>query len=272
MSKALESTTILIVEDDQFEAEHLKLHLQQAGHRIAGIVNSGEEAIARVDGHDIDIMIVDIVLSGKLDGIDAVQEIRKRMDIPVIFLTAYVNPELLLRAERVRPFGYLLKPYRQLELEFMINMSITRMRVETELSASKALAESELLQTQSIIQHTNEGVMVTDLDQVIIFVNPAFTRITGYEPKEAIGHKTSLLNSNRHNHSFYSEIWFSIEQYGHWQGEIWNRRKCGEIYPEWLTINPIVDMDGTVESLCRNIFRYYQYQEVRGRAGASGTS
>ncbi|MBC8212630.1 MAG: EAL domain-containing protein [Gammaproteobacteria bacterium] len=242
----MESANILIVEDDLFEAEHLKLHLQQAGHHIVDILSSGEEAIARVNHNGIDIMLVDIVLSGELDGIEAVQQIRNKQDIPVIFLTAHVNADLLLRAERARPFAYLLKPYRQLELEFMINMSLARKRVEQELATQKDLAEAELRQAQAIIHHTNEGVMITNSERIIMFVNPAFSRITGYELDDCIGQKTSILNSGRHDDAFYADIWFSIEHYGHWQGELWNRRKNGEIYPEWLTINPIAERDGSI--------------------------
>lgn len=246
MVEIVESGNILIVEDDPFEAEHLRLHLQQAGHLISDVVTSGEEAIARVNQGGIDLLVVDIVLSGEMDGIDAVQEINQAHDIPVIFLTSHVSDELLIRAERAKPFAYLLKPYRQREMEFMVNMSLVRARIERELAAQKQLAETELHQAHAIIQHTNEGIMVTDADNIILSVNPAFTRITGYQSSEIIGRKTSLLSSGKHGQSFYSGMWSSIQRYGHWQGEIWNRHKNGEVFPEWLTINAIYDADGSL--------------------------
>ena len=246
MVEIVESGNILIVEDDPFEAEHLRLHLQQAGHLISDVVTSGEEAIARVNQGGIDLLVVDIVLSGEIDGIEAVQKINQEHAIPVIFLTSHVSDELLVRAERTKPFAYLLKPYRQREMEFMVNMSLVRARVERELAAQKQVAETELHQAHAIIQHTNEGIMVTDADNIIISVNPAFTRITGYEASEIIGRKTSLLSSGKHDQSFYSGMWSSIQRYGHWQGEIWNRHKNGEIFPEWLTINAIYDPDGSL--------------------------
>lgn len=238
---------ILIIEDDPYEAEHLKLHMQQAGHRIVDVATSGEDALIKAEQADINLILSDIVLSGELDGIETVLKIRKKYDIPAIFLTAHVSDELLLRAEQARPFAYLLKPYRQSEMEFMINMSLTRVQVEKELIAQNHIAEIELRQAHAIIQHTNEGIMVTDTNNLILSVNPAFTRITGYDATEAIGQKTSLLESGKHDRAFYAKIWSSVQRHGHWQGEIWTRRKNGEIFPEWLTINPIYNPDCSLQ-------------------------
>ena len=131
------SANILIVEDEPYEAENLKLHLQQAGHRITAIVVTGEEAIVQAEQGGIDLMIIDIMLSGEIDGIEAVQKIHEKYDIPTIYLSSHVSDELLLRAEQTRPFAYLLKPYRQREMEFLVNMTITRARMDRELTAQK---------------------------------------------------------------------------------------------------------------------------------------
>ncbi|MBL7005139.1 MAG: EAL domain-containing protein [Gammaproteobacteria bacterium] len=238
---------ILIIEDDHFEAEHLKLQLLQAGHLIADVVSSGEAAIKRATEGGIDLMVVDIVLSGEIDGIDTVQQIHQFQNIPVIFLTAHANDELVYRAERTRPFAYLLKPYRQLELEFMVKMSLKRIQVEKELTAQKQAAENELFLAHEIIQSTNEGIIVTDKESNIIFINPAFSRITGYDADESIGQKPSFLSAKKHDKEFYLNMWSAITRFDHWQGEIWNRRKSGEIYPERLTVNPIYDADGQLK-------------------------
>ena len=244
MDKTRESANILIIEDEMFEAEHLKLHLLQSGHHVVDVVATGEDAVARARMGGIDLMIVDIVLAGKMDGIDAVAEIRQTQDIPAIFLTAHVSDELLMRAERSRPFAYLLKPYRLKELEFMVNMSLARVRVERELLQQKKLAESDLHQAHNVIHYTNEGIIITNREDEIVFVNPAFTRITGYEAAEAVGQKTSFLRSSKHKSGFYADMWQAINEHDHWQGEIWNRRKNGEVFPIWMTINPIYDSVG----------------------------
>lgn len=242
-----ERVRILIVEDDALEAAHLSLHLQQAGHRVVGVVESGEQAIVRAEQGGIDLMMVDIVLSGEIDGIDAVQNIREQHDIPAIFLSAHVNDELLQRAEKARPFGYLLKPYRQREMEFMIAMSLVRAQFERDLMAQRHAAEASLHEAYAVIQHTHEGVVVVDLDNTIISVNPAFTYISGYEAAEVIGQKLPVLAANEHAGVFYSDISSSVQRDGHWQGEIKNQRKNNDSYPAWLTIDPIYDSAGSLK-------------------------
>ncbi len=96
----------------------------------------------------------------------------------------------------------------------------------------------------SVFENTSEGVVVTDEDARIISVNAAFTEITGYAAEEAIGEKPSLLRSDHHDVEFYRAMWHQLLQTGRWQGEIWNRRKSGEAFLEWLTINRIPAADG----------------------------
>jgi diguanylate cyclase (GGDEF)-like protein/PAS domain S-box-containing protein len=91
-----------------------------------------------------------------------------------------------------------------------------------------------------------EGMFITDAKGIILRTNLAFTNITGYTSEEAIGKTPSLLRSGRHDDVFYAAMRESIENTGTWQGEIWNRRKNGEIFPEWLTITAVKDAEGTV--------------------------
>ncbi|WP_342620470.1 EAL domain-containing protein [Rhodoferax sp. GW822-FHT02A01] len=93
---------------------------------------------------------------------------------------------------------------------------------------------------------SQEGMMVTDANQVILRVNRAFTKITGYAPEEIVGKKPSILKSGRHDSDFYHAMWESIKSTGGWQGEVWDRRKNGEIYPKLLTISEVKAVDGTV--------------------------
>ncbi|MDP5206509.1 diguanylate cyclase, partial [Alishewanella sp. SMS9] len=91
---------------------------------------------------------------------------------------------------------------------------------------------------------SQQGMMVTDINKSIISVNKAFTTITGYSPEQAIGQTPSLLQSGRHNADFYQSLWASVEADGSWQGEIWNRRQNGEIYPEILSITAVKNDEG----------------------------
>lgn len=95
------------------------------------------------------------------------------------------------------------------------------------------------LRIAAIAFDSQEGMMVTDAGMVILQVNQSFTRITGYSPAEAVGQTPSMLKSGRHDAQFYAAMWQSIQSSGAWQGEIWNRRKNGEIYPEQLTITAV---------------------------------
>ncbi len=93
---------------------------------------------------------------------------------------------------------------------------------------------------------SQEGKAVTDANRVYIKVNKAFTRITGYSPEEAVGQTTMLLHSGLHDEDFYEQMRLGLERVGGWQGEIWHRRKNGEIYPEWLNLTTVCDEQGKV--------------------------
>lgn len=95
-----------------------------------------------------------------------------------------------------------------------------------------------------ILSHTREGVLVTDTDQTIINVNHAFTQITGYSKQEIIGQQPKILASGRHDSAFYEAMYADIEREGYWSGEIWNKHRDGEIYPELLSISRITDDAG----------------------------
>jgi diguanylate cyclase (GGDEF)-like protein/PAS domain S-box-containing protein len=104
----------------------------------------------------------------------------------------------------------------------------------------------EDLRIATVAFESREGMVVTDAASVIIRVNRSFTALTGYEPKEVIGETPRILKSGCHDDDFYAKMWFAITTEGFWQGEIWNRRKNGEVYPEWLTITTVRDHTGAV--------------------------
>ncbi len=104
--------------------------------------------------------------------------------------------------------------------------------------------DEKLKMAEKVFENTIEGVVVTDADGLIQWVNPAFTKITGYSQSEATGQNPRILKSERHKDTFYRDMWNDLENKGQWQGEIWNRRKNGETYPEWLTISAIKDETG----------------------------
>ncbi len=106
-------------------------------------------------------------------------------------------------------------------------------------------AEHELRIAASVFE-SHEGMFVTDADNVILRVNHAFTNITGYSAAEAVGKNPNLLKSNRHNNAFYAAIWECVLHAGSWEGDIWNKRKNGEVYPQHLTITAVNDQNNVL--------------------------
>ncbi|WP_217595679.1 EAL domain-containing protein [Cohnella sp. GbtcB17] len=107
-------------------------------------------------------------------------------------------------------------------------------------------AASKLRLHAQVFSHAGEGIMITDAELRILSVNKAFTAVTGYSEEEACGHTPALLRSGRHGRDFYDGMWASLRGTGRWQGEIWNRRKGGELYPEFLAITTLRDEQGEV--------------------------
>ncbi|MEK3916818.1 EAL domain-containing protein [Paenibacillus sp. FSL H7-0331] len=108
----------------------------------------------------------------------------------------------------------------------------------------KLVANNLVMPYARIFQDSQEAIIITDRHSRIVIVNPAFVSITGYSESEVIGQRPSLLKSGRQDSAFYVNMWASIHRDGKWQGEIWNRRKNGEIYPEWLSIHSVKDENG----------------------------
>ncbi|MBS1156663.1 MAG: response regulator receiver modulated diguanylate cyclase/phosphodiesterase with sensor(s) [Proteobacteria bacterium] len=104
-------------------------------------------------------------------------------------------------------------------------------------------AEEQLRQAATVFESTREGVMIVDLDGYILAINKAFTDISGYSEAESLGQKPNLQNSGRHGPEFFQAMWTTLINTGQWQGEIWNRRKIGEVYPAWLSISTVRDKD-----------------------------
>jgi two-component system CheB/CheR fusion protein len=107
-------------------------------------------------------------------------------------------------------------------------------------------AEEQLRLAARVFDRAGEGIVVTDTSQHILTVNDAFTKVTGYTAAEVIGKTPTILNSGRHDKEFYKKMWDTLQDQGWWQGEIWNKRKNGELYPEWLTVNTVHDNEGKV--------------------------
>ncbi len=121
-----------------------------------------------------------------------------------------------------------------------------RLRIVSIFDITERKRAEEHLRIAATAFEAQEGMMVTDADSIILRVNRAFTHITGYSPDEVVGQNPRILASGRHSPEFYAAMWEAIRSVGSWQGEIWNRRKSGDAFPEWLTITTVRGDDGEV--------------------------
>ncbi len=108
--------------------------------------------------------------------------------------------------------------------------------------------EFETQISRMVFKHADEGVMITDVEGIILAVNPAFCRITGYSVEEVVGQTPRIISSGKQDPAFYATFWQSLRENGNWQGKIYNRKKNGDIYAEWLTVSTACDADGSILS------------------------
>jgi diguanylate cyclase (GGDEF)-like protein/PAS domain S-box-containing protein len=126
----------------------------------------------------------------------------------------------------------------------LVALDTSNRQLEHEIAERKQ-AETDLRIAATAFE-AQESLMITDADRVILRVNQAFTRDTGYSAEEAVGQTPRLLQSKRHDADFYREMWETVDRTGKWEGEVWDRRKNGEIYPTWLTISAVKGDGGSV--------------------------
>ncbi|WP_392530827.1 response regulator [Nostoc sp. C117] len=175
---------ILVVEDEAIVAKDLQYRLKKFGYTVPEIASSGEEAINKAVEISPDLVLMDIRLKGKMDGIEAAQEIYKRLDIPVIYLTAYADDNTLERAKITEPFGYLLKPFKEKELQTNIEITLIKHGLEKQLKSNKKWLDA-------LLKSISDGVIASDLQELVTFMNPVAENLTGWKQEEACGRNSS---------------------------------------------------------------------------------
>jgi len=171
---------ILVVEDESIVALHIKSILESAGYTVSALASSGEEAIQRAADTHPDLVLMDIKLRGPMDGIQAAEQIRTRLNIPVIYLTAFADEATLQRAKITEPFGYLLKPFEEPELQISIEMALYKHQMERRLQESERWLATTL-------RSIGDAVIATDAAGRIKFMNLVAEALTGWPQSEALG-------------------------------------------------------------------------------------
>lgn len=184
----MDKVNILIVEDERITATHTKKILEKFGYQVKELVDSGEEAINKVEELDVDLVLMDINLKGKMDGIEAAEIIRNRFGIPVIFISAYSDEKTIQRAKLTEPSGFIVKedikllnkPFDKNELQTTIEITLYRSRIE------KRIREHEKW-LESILNSISDAVIATDSLKQIKFMNMIAENLTGWIEADAIG-------------------------------------------------------------------------------------
>ncbi len=173
-------TSILIVEDERIVAADIASRLTRLGYRVVGQAACAEEAIRLAEEFLPDLVLMDIRLQGKADGIEAADVIRKRLRVPVVYLTAHTDEATFQRAKVTEPFGYILKPFSERELRTVIEMA------RYKFAAERKLAESER-RYATTLAGIGDGVVATDSSGRVTYLNPTAERLTGWSASEALG-------------------------------------------------------------------------------------
>ncbi len=179
---------ILIVEDDRIVAEDIKISLNKLEFGVSGIVSSGKEALKKVETEHPDLVLMDIMLAGEMNGIEAAGQVRSLFNIPVVYVTAYTDEDVLDRAKATEPFGYIVKPFEDRELNTAIEIALYKHKMEAKLKENQAWLSTTL-------RSIGDAVIATDTKGYVTFMNPVAESLTGWNQEEAVGKPlTDVLN------------------------------------------------------------------------------
>ncbi|MBX2973801.1 MAG: response regulator [Flavobacteriales bacterium] len=135
-------TNVLVVEDESIVSKDIQHSLKKLGYNVVGAANNGETAVSLALEHRPDIILMDIMLKGEMNGIEAADAIRKETNIPVIFLTAYADESTLAKAKVTQPYGYIIKPFKEIDIHTSIEMALYKHKKETEVLKERDLLYS----------------------------------------------------------------------------------------------------------------------------------
>ncbi len=234
---------VLVVEDNPDMNAYIAETLGRR-YRVATACN-GQEGLERALALQPDLIVSDVMMP-VMSGDQMVAALRRQpqlADVPIVMLTAKADDVLRVQLLRDGIQDYLTKPFSDEELLTRIDGLIAGRRRHV---AQLRDREERLRLAAAVFAGTQEGIMVTDAYANIVAVNPAFSTITGFREDEVLGNNPRLLQSDRQDRSFYQQMWHALETTGNWQGELWDRRKNGEVYPARLTINAIRNEAGAL--------------------------
>ncbi|MBN3959351.1 ATP-binding protein [Nostoc sp. NMS8] len=177
---------ILVVEDEVIVARTIASQLSQLGYIVTGTASSGKVAIAKASETQPELVLMDIILKGEMDGIATAIQIREQLDVPVIYLTAYGDEHTLERAKITQPFGYIVKPFTTKDLRIAIEIGLLKHQLERELRANRD-------QLATLLNSMSDAVIAANEQGKVTFMNPAAEALTGWQQKDALGNEAAKI-------------------------------------------------------------------------------
>lgn len=244
-----ESARIMIVEDEGIIARDLELTLRRLGYTVSSVVDNARSAIDDVARLRPDLVLMDIVLRGEMDGIDAANLIRFSHNVPVVYLTAYADEALIDRAKLTEPIGYILKPYEANELRASIELALYQYRT------GRQRAETRI---RSMLESAPDGMLLARADGTIELVNRSLVAMFGYTPDELVGAPVELLipEGARARHAAHRAAYAAAPRSRPMGGgvELSGRRKDGTELPVDISLSNIEGVEGQhVMAIVRDI-------------------
>lgn len=228
--------TLLIVDDEPHILSSLARLFQGAGYHLL-TAQGGEDALRLLESNEVHVILSD----QRMPGMTGVELLTKSQtlypDTVRMVLSGYADIEAITAAiNQGHIYKFLFKPWNNDALLDNVREAFERFdQVQKGNQFSR------------IFENSVEGILITDQNASIQSVNPAFSTITGYSPAEVVGKTPAILKSGKHTGDFFRTMWSALKENGKWSGEIWNKRKNGEIFVEWLTITSVRDARGQIQ-------------------------
>jgi len=220
------------------------------------MATSGEMGLELARQNPPDLILLDIMMPG-IDGFETCRRLKAEpllADIPVMFVTALHEQAFEVKGLALGAWDYITKPIQVDTARQRIRNLLERERLRKQVALQLDQLAQELAERQAstnklklaagVFTTAREGILITDTDGTIVDVNEAFSRITGFTRQEVLGQNPRMLGSGLQSPEFYAAMWRELLTKGHWYGEIWNRRKSGQVYAEMLTITTVRDESG----------------------------
>jgi two-component system cell cycle sensor histidine kinase/response regulator CckA len=186
--KDMPDYSIMIVEDEELVAADIQMSVEKMGYAVCATASSGLEAIQKAVSTRPDLVLMDIVLKGSMDGIEAATRIKEMTQIPIVYLTAFSDDAVLQRAKVAEPYGYITKPFVDRDLHIAIEISIYRQQAEARIKKMEHWLAT-------VLRSIGDAVIASDQERRITFMNSVAEKLTGWNQEEALGHKlTEVLN------------------------------------------------------------------------------